>query len=99
MIVVVVILEVFFLCSFVFCPLIFRLALQALYMFFGKWPLYMSIDYHTSKNDHDKKQKFEERNKNLKKRNKNWLYRMLNTLCQKKVINSKPPDCRLSLVQ
>ena len=39
------------------------------------------------------------RNKNLKKRNKNWLYRMLNTLCQKKVIHSKPLDCRLSLVQ
>ena len=61
MIVVVVILEVFFLCSFVFCPLIFRLVLQALYMFFGKWSLYMLIDYLTSKNDHDKKQKFEEK--------------------------------------
>ena len=58
MIVVVVILEVFF---FFFCPLIFRLTLQALYMFFGKWPLYMLIDYLTSKNDHDKKQKFEEK--------------------------------------
>lgn len=38
------------------------------------------------------------RSKNLKKRNKNWLYRMLNTLCQKKVIKSKPLDCKLSLV-